>query len=105
MEAGTRFLTVEELQAWKCVKLLQSCPILCDPLDYSPLDSSVHGILQRTGVCCCAVLQGIFSTQGSNLHPMFSALAGGLFTTGNNHLIFEHLFRTIPGISHVLILK
>ena len=24
----------------------QSCPILCDPMDYNPLGSSVHGILQ-----------------------------------------------------------
>ena len=24
----------------------QSCPALCDPIDYSPPDSSVHGILQ-----------------------------------------------------------
>ena len=27
-------------------KLLQSCPTLCDPMDYSPPGSSVHGILQ-----------------------------------------------------------
>ena len=24
----------------------QSCPTLCDPMDYSPLGSSVHGIFQ-----------------------------------------------------------
>ena len=29
-----------------CAKLLQSCPALCNPVDYSPLGSSVHGILQ-----------------------------------------------------------
>ena len=27
-------------------KSLQSCPTLCDPINSSPLDSSVHGILQ-----------------------------------------------------------
>ena len=27
-------------------KSLQSCPTLCDPMDGSPLDSSVPGILQ-----------------------------------------------------------
>ena len=27
-------------------KFLQSCPSLCDPMDYSPPGSSVHGILQ-----------------------------------------------------------
>ena len=29
-----------------CAKLLQSCPTLCEPMDYSPPGSSVHGILQ-----------------------------------------------------------
>ena len=27
-------------------QLLQSCPTLCDPMDFSLLGSSVHGILQ-----------------------------------------------------------
>ena len=29
-----------------CAKSLQSCPALCDPMDCSPLSSSVQGILQ-----------------------------------------------------------
>ena len=29
-----------------CVLVTQSCPTLCDPMDYSPSGSSVHGILQ-----------------------------------------------------------
>ena len=29
-----------------CAKLLQLCPAFCDPIDCSPLGSSVHGILQ-----------------------------------------------------------
>ena len=29
-----------------CVLDAQLCPTLCDPMDYSPPDSSVHGILQ-----------------------------------------------------------
>ena len=46
----------------------QSCPTLCDPVDYSPPGSSVHGDSpgQNTGVGCYALLQGIFPTQGSN---------------------------------------
>ena len=28
------------------MKVAQLCPTLCDPMDYSPLGSSVHGILQ-----------------------------------------------------------
>ena len=27
-----------------CAKALQSCPTLCDPMDFSPPGSSVHGI-------------------------------------------------------------
>ena len=45
-------------------KLLQSSPTLCNLMDCSPPGSSVCGILQNTGVGCCAVLQGIFPTQG-----------------------------------------
>ena len=32
--------------AWSEVKVAQSCPTLCDPMDCSPPGSSVHGILQ-----------------------------------------------------------
>ena len=46
----------------------QSCPTLCDPMDYSPAGSSVYGDSpgKNTGVGCHALLQGIFPTQGSN---------------------------------------
>ena len=46
----------------------QSCPTLCDPMDYSPPGSSVHGDSpgKNTGVGCHALLQGIFPTQGWN---------------------------------------
>ena len=33
-------------------KSFQSCPSLCNPVDYSLPGSSVHGILQNTGVPC-----------------------------------------------------
>ena len=48
--------------------VIQSCPILCDPLDCSPPGSSVHGDSpgKGTGVGCHALLQGIFRTQGLN---------------------------------------
>ena len=32
--------------AWVYAKSLQSCPTFCDPMDYSPKGSFVHGILQ-----------------------------------------------------------
>ena len=49
-------------------KLLQSCLTLCDPVDYGPPGSSVHGDSpgNNTGVGCHALLQEIFLTQGLN---------------------------------------
>ena len=54
---------------WTCAVL--RCSVVfdsCDPMDCSPLGSSVHGDSpgKNTGVGCLALLQGIFSTQGSN---------------------------------------
>ena len=34
------------MHAWKPAKSLHSCLTLCDPTDYSPSGSSVHGIFQ-----------------------------------------------------------
>ena len=49
---------------------LQSCQTLCGPVDCSLPGSSAHGDSpgKNTGVGCHALLQGIFPTQGSNLH-------------------------------------
>ena len=47
----------------------QSCLTLCNPLDYSPPGSSVHGVFQeRTpeGVATSRIFQRIFPTQGLN---------------------------------------
>ena len=51
------------------VLVAQSCPTLCNPISYSLPGSSVHGILQARiqGWVAIPFLQGIFSTQGSNL--------------------------------------
>ena len=48
--------------------LSQSCPTLCSLMDYSPPGSSIHrdSPEKNPGVGCHALLQGIFSTQGSN---------------------------------------
>ena len=53
-----------------CAKLTQSCPALCDHIDCSLPRSSVHGILQARILewVTLLLLQGIFPTQGSNLH-------------------------------------
>ena len=49
-------------------KLLQLCPTLYDPVDFSLPGSSVHEILQgkNAGVGCHSLLQGIFPTLRSN---------------------------------------
>ena len=57
----TRYLMMK----WSEVKwnsLTQSCPTLCNPMDYSPWNSPG----QNTGVGRLSLLQGIFPTQGSN---------------------------------------
>ena len=46
-----------------CVLNCSSCPTLCDPMDYSPPVSSVHGIFQARVPEWVAF---IFPTQGSN---------------------------------------
>ena len=50
------------------VKVAQSCPPLCDPMNCSLPGSSVPGILKARILECVAIpfLQGIFPTQGSN---------------------------------------
>ena len=52
-------------------KSLQSRLSPCGPMDCSPLDSSVHGLLQARILEWVSrfLLQGIFPTQGSNPHP------------------------------------
>ena len=48
---------------WCAVSLVtQSCPTLCDDVQYSPWNSPG----KNTGMGCHALLQGIFPTQGSN---------------------------------------
>ena len=41
-----------------CVKVAQSCPTLCDPMDYTVLEFSRPAV--------CSLLQGIFPIQGLN---------------------------------------
>ena len=62
-----------------CVLVVQSCLTLCDPMDYSWIGSSVHGILQAR------ILEWVtipFSRGCSwpSDQTQVSALAGGLFT-------------------------
>ena len=62
----------------------QSCPSLCDPMDYSPPGSSVHGIFQSRILKWVAISY----SRGSSLSRDQAQtslgspeLAGGFFTT------------------------
>ena len=49
-------------------EVAQSCPTLCDPMDYSLPGCSIHGILQAISwrMVCHFLLQETFLTQGLN---------------------------------------
>ena len=102
-----------------CAKSLQLCLILCDPMDYSLLGSSVHRILQARIVELVAMISpGDIPDPGNLPDPgietaslMSPALAGGFFITGamlealddmGCHLLFtepknygSHIFQTV----------
>ena len=48
------------------VLVAQLCPTLCDPMDYNPPGSSVHGDSPDKNTEKGCHVQGIFPTQGSN---------------------------------------
>ena len=56
------------LISWAVCLSIQSCLTLCDPMDYSPPGSSVHGIFQARILewVAMASSRGIFPTQGLN---------------------------------------
>ena len=60
------------------VKVTQSCPTLCDPKDYSPPGSSVHGILQARMLELVAVSFSRGSSQSRD-QTQVSCIAGGFF--------------------------
>ena len=61
-----------------------SYPTLCNPLDYSPLGSSVHGISQVGILECVAIPFSRGSSQPRDLTCIscISYVAGGFFTAG-----------------------
>ena len=84
MEVHIKEGTYDIIQIVRTCSVAQSCPTLCDPMDCSPLGSSVHGILQAR------ILEWLpFTSPGTDLpnpgiepvSPMSSALAGGFFST------------------------
>ena len=72
-------------------KLLQSCPTLCDPVDYSPPGSSVHGILQEeycSGFPCPPPGETELIYRKYHLPPVQVTAAASIF----DYLRLLHLF-------------
>ena len=70
-----------------CMKSLQLCLTLCDPVDHSLPDSSVHGIFQARTMEWVAIPLGDLSSRGSSQPrdgtciSCDSCITGGFFTT------------------------
>ena len=62
------------------VLVAQSCPTLCDPIDYSPPASSVHGILQ-VRILKWVAISFSGDLPDPEIQPAFPALGGEFFTT------------------------
>ena len=81
LQAKSRTTAKEELFCMCVCSVASVLCVLCDPMDGSPPGSSVQA-RKKTWVCCHAVLQRIFPTQGSNLRLLhLPALVGGFITT------------------------
>ena len=81
-----------------CCLGAQSHPILCDPMDPTRLLSPWDSPGNNTRVGGHALLQGIFLTQGSNLH-LFHLLrwqAGSLALAPPGNLTHYSIYRRIP---------
>ena len=63
-----------------CVLVTRSCPTLCDHMDYSPPDSSVHGLLKAKLLEWVAMLFSRGSSQ-SKVQSQVSCIAGRFFTS------------------------
>ena len=70
------------------VLVAQSCPVLCDPMDYSPPGSSFHGILQARILEWLAILFSRASSWSRDPIWVF-CIAAGFFT---NWAIREALY-------------
>ena len=82
------------------VKLLQSCPTLCDPMDCSPPGSSVHGIFQARVLEWVAIAFSYKQHEAStkSLDNLNSASTVGTFVL--SLLSRVQLFATLWAVAH-----
>ena len=73
-----------------CMLSLQSCPILCDPMNCGLPGSSIYGVLQvRNRVGCHFLFQGIFPTQD---WTWVSCIGGRFFIWANREALMGKEF-------------
>ena len=78
------------------VQSLKLCLTLCNPMDYSSLGSSVHGLLQARMLACIAMPSSRDSSQPRDWTCVscVSCIVGGFFTdwaTGKAICIYKHI--------------
>ena len=94
-------------RVWKryllhCIcSVTQSCLTLCNPMDYSPSGSSVHGIFQARilGVGCHFLPQDIFPTQGSNPSPCISCIGRQILYHTGRQILYHWATWEAPKLS------
>ena len=74
-----------------CCSVAQSCLTLCDPVDCSPPDSSVHGISQARIMEWVAISFSRGSSQPRD-RTQFSCIAGRFFTSWTKRRLFRVLW-------------
>ena len=89
-------------------EVTQSCPILCDPMDYSLPGSSCLWDFpgNNTGVGCHFLLQGIFPTQGSNPGlPHCRQMLLPSEPPGKSLLLSSNTYQRVDSLEKTLILE
>ena len=81
---------------WREVKVVQSCPAFCDPMDYSPPGSSVCGTLQA-GILEWVAIPFSRGPSWPRYRALVSHIAGRFFT------IWRH--QESPQLSHNFIIQ
>ena len=83
----------------------QSCPILCNRMDCSPLGSTVLGIFpgKNSGAGCHFLLQGIFPTWGLNPHLSCSLLANLYFNSQQTFSAKSQIVNGFDSVGHLVL--
>ena len=83
--------------------VIQSCPTLCDPMDYSPPGSFLHGILQTRILEWVAISFSRASSRPRGQNPSLTspALTSAFFTTSTTWEAPQKASQSVHSLSHV----